>query len=242
MNRLILGILAIVVLAGVGYSYLGSKQAPESTTDDMAMATSTSMTATSTMVKVTPGSYTVDTEASIVNWVGKKPLLDGYMDSGTIKLKEGAITAGDATASGSFTIDMNTLHVGLTAKKPGKEGALEEHLKKGDFFDVTKYPTAKFTITKVEPMADSDTTLTYTVTGDLMMKGKTNSVTFPAQIYLKDGMLHTNATTKIDRTKWGISFGSKSIVGSVADKMIDDMVELSFHVVAKPAAAKVEAQ
>ena len=80
---------------------------------------------------ITDGEYVVDVENSIVNWSGKKPLIDGYINSGEISLTDGLIEVSEngATATGSFVIDMNTLKVGLTAKKPNMETTLEGHLK-----------------------------------------------------------------------------------------------------------------
>jgi polyisoprenoid-binding protein YceI len=65
------------------------------------------------------------------------------------------------------------------------------------------------------------------------MKGQTHEVTFPAMIYLDgEGRLHARAETEIDRTKWGITSGSANFFDDLADNVIDDMVALSFHVVA----------
>lgn len=183
---------------------------------------------------VTDGTYTVVAEESIVNWSGKKPLIDGYANTGTLGVTNGIITVAGTEASGDFTIDMNTLDVGLTAKKPGKEGSLEEHLKSDRWFDVATYPTATFKITKVTPRADSATTFAYDITGDLTMKGATHEVTFAATIFTEaDGTLHAEAATEIDRTLWGITAGSSNFFDNLADNVIDDMIGLSFSLVAK---------
>ncbi len=222
-------VLVVVVLAG-GYWYYTTKNAQEPAPQVEQVAQQAPAIEGASVVVA--GNYSVNTTESTVAWEGKKPLIDGYVNSGTIKLQGGDITAGTSTASGAFTIDMNSLTVDLTAKKPGKENALETHLKTGDFFDVTKYPTATFTIKSVTPRSDSATSFTYDVRGDLKMKDKTNEISFPAQIYMKDGNLHVHAETSIDRTKWGITFGSGNFFENLADNAIDDMVALSFKVVA----------
>ena len=51
------------------------------------------------MSVVAPGTYTVDAAASTFDWAGKKPLIDGYINSGTIGLASGAITVGESTAT-----------------------------------------------------------------------------------------------------------------------------------------------
>ena len=52
-----------------------------------------------------------------------------------------------------------------------------------------------------------------------------NEIQFPANIYIRGGIVKANATITIDRTKWGITYKSKTILGSMADKFIyDDIV------------------
>jgi len=179
---------------------------------------------------ITAGTYTVDTTESEFMWAGQKPFIDGYVNSGTIALSEGVITVTDTTATGSFVLDMNTLHVGLTAQKPGSEGALEGHLKGSRWFDVATYPTATFSIIAVTP---TDTDLVYTVTGDLTIKGVTHEISFPAEIYQdEDGLLYAEAKTEIDRTLWGITSGSGNFFENLGDNLIADEVALSFFLVA----------
>jgi polyisoprenoid-binding protein YceI len=232
MDTKILGaVVAIMLVLGGGYWYMQSTAAPASPTAmDTQLAGETSAVDASTVV---PGTYTLVASESIVRWAAQKPLIEGYINSGTIGLTNGSITVTD-TATGEFTIDMNTLAVGLTAKKPGKESALEAHLKKSDFFDVEKYPTATFVISGVSPQGDAATTNRYDVTGELTMKGTTNTVQFPATIAMENGMLHADATFSIDRTKWGITLGSANFFQNLADNVIDDMVQLTLEIVAQP--------
>jgi polyisoprenoid-binding protein YceI len=215
-------IAAIVIIGGLWYVMtMNSASVPETPT----VETPASATV------VAPGTYTVDTTSSTVAWSGAKPLISGYIDSGTIGIKDGSITVTDSSATATITMDMNTVHVGTTFKT-GKEGALEDHLKKSDFFDVTTYPTATFTITTVTPRSDSATTFMYDVTGTLTMKGKTGDVSFPAKIFAENGVLHAEASTTIDRTKWNITFGSKNFFDNLADNAIDDLVQLKLTLVA----------
>lgn len=182
---------------------------------------------------VSPGSYEVVADQSSVGWAGKKPLVEGYVNAGSIAVTDGTIVVAEDSATGTFTVDMNTLSVSETPTKPGQENALEGHLKGERWFDVATYPTATFAIDRVTPRADSETTFVYDVTGELTMKGQTHEVTFPATIYKDaEGMLHAHADFEIDRTKWGITAGSGSFFDGLADNVIDDMVALSFDVVA----------
>lgn len=180
---------------------------------------------------VEQGTYTIVPEESTFSWAGKKPLIEGYINSGTIDIKEGTITKTNESATGTIVLSMNTLHVGLTAKKPGQEGMLEEHLKGKGWFDAETYPTAQFTITKAVQLGTSSE---YEITGDLTLKGKTHTIVFPATIFSdNEGAVHARASMEIDRTKWGLTAGSGNFFDSLGDNMISDMVALSFDIVAK---------
>jgi polyisoprenoid-binding protein YceI len=73
----------------------------------------------------------------------------------------------------------------------------------------------------------------YEIQGDLTLKGETHPVTFPAVIYLDaEGALVAEAATEIDRTLWGITAGSGSFFDNLADNAIDNMISLSFYLVA----------
>lgn len=178
-----------------------------------------------------PATYTVVPEESVVNWSGKKPLIEGYINTGTIEVSSGTVTITDTGATGSFTMDMDTLHVGLTATKPGSEGALEGHLKGERWFNVAEYPTATFAITSVERGSEAST---YDIQGNLTMKGQTHPVSFPAKIYILDGRLIAEGATEIDRTEWGLTANSADFFDNLADNAIANEVALSFKLVAAP--------
>ena len=107
----------------------------------------------------------------------------------------------------------------------GKE-KLEGHLKAGDFFDVAKFPTGSFQITQVEPVKGI-ANVTHNVTGNLTLKGVKKSVTIPATISVAGGKVTAvSPSFTIDRTEWGIQYGSGSIVGLAKDKVINDDITL----------------
>jgi polyisoprenoid-binding protein YceI len=180
---------------------------------------------------VSDGGYNVVVEESSVEWAGQKPFIDGYVNTGTLGIGEGSIMVEGNQATGSFTIDMNTLRVSETQAKPGSESLLEGHLKGERWFDVATYPTATFAISSVTPREDSDTTYIYDVFGSLTMKGETEDISFPARIFADEGgVLVAEASLEIDRTRWGITAGSGSFFDGLADNVVDDMIALSFVV------------
>lgn len=176
------------------------------------------------------GAYMASANSS-VNWEGRKPLISGYADKGTLAVKEGSATVKDGKMTeGNVVLDMKTIKA-TAMTKTGAEGMLEKHLKSEDFFDVEKFPTATLKITSVEPASNASSTFRYTVKGDLTMKEKTNAVEFPATIYAgKDGKLHAAAKMDLNRAKWDVRFGSDTFFDNLANNVIDDYFTLSFDI------------
>ena len=170
-----------------------------------------------------PVTYKVDVEKSTLTWVGKK-VTGGH--NGTINLQSGSLQfEGKKLAGGNFTINMATI------KDADKSEKLEGHLKADDFFGVDKFATSTFVIKKVAPGSGNQVN----VTGDLTIKGITNSITFPATLaWNADGSVTATADkVVVDRTKFGIKFRSKGMFPDIGDKMIYDDFELSIKLVAK---------
>jgi polyisoprenoid-binding protein YceI len=143
----------------------------------------------------------------------------------TGKKKDGAHTGefkkltGTAKATGT---DAATLALDVTIDIDSMvtdDAKLTAHLKAPDFFEVKKYPDAKFVSTSVAKEKES-----YVVKGKLTLHGKTNEVSFPAEIALAADSLKLTAKFSIDRTLWGISHGKGQI---------DDAVELKLSIATK---------
>ena len=151
--------------------------------------------------------YKIDTTTT-VTWTGAKPT---GQHTGIFKVNEGALHVKDnALTGGSFTIDILSLANLDLAKDPENKGKLEGHLKSPDFFDVAKYPTAKFEITSVEPYtADSSSKIkdaTHLIRGNLTLKDSTKNISFPAKVTVDANTAVASADFNIDRTLWGINY------------------------------------
>jgi polyisoprenoid-binding protein YceI len=117
---------------------------------------------------------------------------------------------------GSFVIDV----AGLKVTDEGGGPKLQGHLSSADFFDISKFGEATFTINKVEYInADRAT-----IKGDLNLKGIKAPVTFTAIIRNADDKgFFAEAFFPFDRTVFGINYG----VGNV-----DKDVQLAIHIYA----------
>ena len=183
--------------------------------------------------KATP-TATAKTYSNIVvgtiNWIGSKKV--GSIHSGTLTVESGTLAAeGSKLKSGDFVIDMASLkNNDMGGSEQGKK--LEGHLKSADFFDVAEFPKASFSITSV---VDIDTdSANCNITGNLTLKGKTKSITFPALVVAKaDGTLEAISDKfSINRTDWGVIYGS-GLVGAVGNKIINDDVQLRIKLIVK---------
>ncbi len=100
-------------------------------------------------------------------------------------------------------IEASTVEVTIdTTSLYADRDKLTNHLKSPDFFDVAKYPSAKFRSAKI-----TKTDTGHTITGDLTLHGVTKSITFPATITKgADGGVSSSAEFAINRQDFGISY------------------------------------
>lgn len=153
----------------------------------------------------------VNTETSTIEWIGKK--ITGQ-HSGTIALQSGELDMKDGTlAGGSFVIDMTSMAV--TDLSGGGAEKLKGHLMSDDFFGTATHPTATLMITDVNKAGLKGELM---VTGDLTIKGVTEVINFPV---VMEGETAT-ADLLVDRTKYGIKYGSGSFFDNLGDKAIDN--------------------
>ena len=192
--------------------------------------------------------YIVDTKQSVVIWKGSR-LLGGW--EGSTLLNDGSIQGDVDLLKGELLIDNRHLVGGAVEVDMNTiEQKFDDQLsynKLPALFDVKKFPVSTFIITKVETgnyghtKVPTDGSIKVTtdghikVTGKLTFEGITKVVTFPAKMHFKDGMdgtVEVNGTLLIDRTDWGIDYGSEKHFYESGDAILDD-VKLLMKIVAK---------
>lgn len=169
--------------------------------------------------------YTVDTSDSKVGWLAKK--VTGQ-HNGTLKVKSGTLSfVGEQLVSGEVVVDMDSLIVEDITDSEYNAKFLG-HVKSADFFDTAKYPEAKLVIKN-----SKKTKKGLEVKADLTFIGTTKPVKFLAVVTL-DGDKATGKTKFIvDRTKWGLKYGSTSFFKGLGDKAINNDFELSVDLTAE---------
>lgn len=166
----------------------------------------------------------IDKEKSKIIFIGTKPTGrhtgEFSVDDGALDIKDGQLLGG------KFAIDINSLKI--TDLKGEMKGNLEGHLKSADFFNAEKFPTATFIITDVK---ESNGASSHKISGNLSLLGVTQNVTFPANVDIdKEGNLNAEANFNIDRTKWGLRYGSDKSLG---DKFIRPEVNINVQLVSR---------
>ena len=159
----------------------------------------------------------INTASSEVKWSADYAFYFGG-HYGTIEFSEGHfIKTGDVITGGEFIIDMHSIK-NTDIDKEDANASLVEHLKNEDFFDVEKFPTAKLVITNV--IYHDQTHMK--IVANLTIKGVTKPVDFQAEVDFKSKSMSTRF--KIDRTRWDINYGSKSVTDSLKDSVISDAI------------------
>ena len=169
----------------------------------------------------------VNVENSTVLWKGFKPT---GSHNGSVALKSGSLEVENGNVkSGEFTINMSSIKVlDIPADKAGN-GDLVGHLTSADFFDVAKYPTAKFVVTSSEVKEGK-----VMVTGNLTIKEVTKSITIPATVSEAGGVINFKSDVfTVNRADFNVRYGSKSFFDNLKNKFINDDMEMSFDVMAK---------
>lgn len=175
--------------------------------------------------------YKLQPQLSTLGWEGKA-VTHGH--EGTMQFTGGELTGnGNQLTGGTVVVNMKTMKA-TDIKDADSQAKFVGHMAGDDFFAAEKYPTATFKIVSVTPIkgaaADANNA---TIAGDMTIRDVTQRVSFPAKVGVKNGVAAASGTLTIDRTKFGLKYGSKTFFDSIGDKAINDEFTLSFNVIAK---------
>lgn len=230
-----LALLALVIFA----ASCGPKGSTVETSDAKAVASASEAT-----------SLAVNTENSVVTWIGSKP---AGKHNGTIGISAGEIKVnGNEIVAGNFTIDITTLKDLDMPADSESNGKLVGHLMSADFFDAANHATATFEVTSVAEfnaanlsadMNEFETEYTpaklseimvanptHFISGNLTMRGTTKNITFPASVTIENGVIKAVANFNINRTDWGLMYGDEAgAVDKAKDQFIYNTVNVGFE-------------
>ena len=167
------------------------------------------------------GTYAIDPAHSTIGFVARHAMVT--KTRGKFDEFEGTITVAEniADSKAEATIKATSINTGNEDR--------DEHVKGDDFFSVEQYPELTFSATSF----DVDETGNGTVTGDLTIKGTTKLVTLnvEAEGLAEDPFGNTRfgfeATTKINRTDFGIDFNAPLKTGGV---LVSEEIKIELEV------------
>ena len=179
-----------------------------------------------------PG-FKLQPQLSTLGWEGKA-VTHGH--NGTMNFSEGELLVkGNAIVGGTVTVDMKSMKA-TDITDVAQQGKFVGHMSSDDFFGVEKNPISTFKIVSVAPIKGAAKEANNaTITGDMTIKGVTQRLSFPAKVGVKGGVAAATGKMTIDRTKFGLKYGSKSFFDTLGDKAINDTFDLTFNVIAKKA-------
>jgi len=171
---------------------------------------------------VPDGRYLVDLDESRCEWTGRN-LINKHrgtvaFSSGHLIFEEGRLVGGEVI------LDLKEIACSDLEGSPMHQ-VLIDHLQSDDFFDVENFPIITVSIDK---MSQGKTFASVT------MKGVTHPVTLQTREGLNDdGLPVAQAFCSIDRTKWGVIYGSKKFFKRLAGHFVHDEIELDLRIVTK---------
>mgnify|MGYP001201337129 CR=1 FL=1 len=177
------------------------------------------------------GRYLVDPTKSSVVWAGRNPASRHY---GNIVISAGELRVKKNEVSGDLHIDMNSI-TNINLEGDELQPVLVSHLKSDDFFDTDLYPSAQFEISGSTPLEENyRTSPNFGIQGRLNLKGKWADLIFPATINrLDDGSLTLEAHFDIDRTRWGVIYGSTRFFKHLGMHLVFDHLSIELRLVAE---------
>ncbi|MCK6616903.1 MAG: YceI family protein [Cyclobacteriaceae bacterium] len=178
------------------------------------LATLLAAVLTNTLAQTLP----LSTNESKIIWTGTK--LTGY-HQGVVNIKEGNVVMKENRLAGGYVVvDMNTIVcTDIPASDPIPKRKLEDHLKDADFFNVVKFPAARFVITEVRPHPANPAR--YLVYGNLTIKQTTRLVTAAVTPTIQsDQQFIGEADLRFNRQLFGVSYKG------IKDELVHDEVQL----------------
>lgn len=165
--------------------------------------------------------YQVNPGESQIHWTAKKVTAD---HTGTIEMKTGKLSYNDGLIDkAKFIIDMKSI-VCTDIEDEGYNEKFIDHLFSDDFFSVNKYPFALYEIGASRRLKDG----TVQAIGQLKIKGKEVKQQMIMKLTPSGNKIRMEGEMEIDRTAFGIRYGSGKFFDNLGDKMIDDTFTLKF--------------
>jgi len=181
-----------------------------------------SNTDTSSALSTLTGTYTIDPAHSRIGFVARHAMVTKVRGSFN-DFTGSAVLDGDNPANATATVTIKA--ASIDTRNEQRDG----HLRSNDFLSLEEYPEITFASTAVKQTGDTG----FEMTGDLTIRGITNSITIPFSYegFAKDPYgnfrVGFEGSTTINRKDYGITFNAALETGGV---LVSEKVTLEFEI------------
>ena len=180
------------------------------------------MTITTTDFAALTGEYTFDVNHTRVGFVARHAMVTKVRGSFNTFTGSASID-GERPENSSVRVTVEVDSVDT------RNEMRDNHLRSNDFLDIANYPQITFTSTDVKHVGGND----FEVTGELTIKGVTNTVTLPLEYQgsatdpFGNHRIGFEGSTVINRTDFGVTYNAALETGGV---LVGDKITLEFEV------------
>lgn len=180
--------------------------------------------------------YALVPEESLIRWVGRN---DNKSHWGTLKLAAGELHFEQDRGAGFLTADMTSIANDDLAGSSW-QAVLLQHLASEDFFHTLRFPEARLRITGLTPLEDASPGLpNYRLKALAGIRGHEQEVESVVTLCnLPDektgDKLSLAGQINLDRTRWGVLYGSARYFRFLGMHKVDDLISLDARVVFRP--------
>jgi polyisoprenoid-binding protein YceI len=177
--------------------------------------------------QVADGVHALDLAESRVVWIGRNLINKHWghvaLSSGQVEFRDGMPLRGEAT------LDMRRITCSDLAGD-ALHDVLIHHLESDDFFDVARFPDARFSFDRAERCSDNPGCRNLKLHGELMLRGVSIPLIIDAAAGVTtEGTAALQSTFTLDRTDWGVLYGSGRLFRSLAGHLVNDEIELQLR-------------
>ncbi len=177
-------------------------------------------------VSLKNGKYKAISGESNILWSASK--VTGDRHNGQLNLSEGMLMVNNNSLSGELKFDMTTILANDQDAENNRK--LTDHLKSSEFFFVGDFPEATVSVSKARMSLQENGNRKVLGEADVTIKGVTQVEEFQGFIRRQGEFNLLMVKMRIDRTKYGVKYGSGSFFDNLGDNMINDEVVIKASV------------
>lgn len=177
--------------------------------------------------------YELIPEESALRWTGRN---DGTAHWGALPLKGGSIhfvnPGANGSVSGSVVADM----LGITCDDLTEETNMKlllAHLASSDFFSTRVFPEASLSVQELKPLAGAGHNLP-NFYGKAMLKIRGHEQLVEGDLSVRnlpEKKLSISGLVSLDRTRWGVLYGSAKLFRFLGMHKVDDLITLDARLI-----------